>query len=498
MDIQFLTRTVSCCRESFRQTKVIQENCDCIVSDVNEDIGQIVWADAQLCLKSKDITQHGVSISFSAEFSVLYLDEKREHLCSMSFSREFAEEFDLPSVEPDMKAQVLLSSLGAQARAVNSRKLSLQLTVRVDLSCWMDDTLSIATGMKEAEELAVQIKEESASFYLSNQVCEKSFVISEQLPLPAEDEAEGQLLLPVLGFGQHDCQIIGEKALIKSSAEISLVRLDRQSDMLQKIERTIPFTVLLDIPDEDCSLEQLLLQPTGAYVNLSDAINGSRMIELELHILAQAAFARQETLTYIEDAYSTRYPLIAQTECLRLRSGRDQETLNAQAEEKLLLEGSIKQIVSVFASLISCSSKEEKACASVLTTVLLQSEDQSYSAVQKLLSIESQLPEGFFELSTAALSHIEADLDANTLQINAAVVFSLVSEQSRELLSLSSAEADLDNPFDLSKLPSLTAVKRRNRTLWSIAKAYHSCVSAIEELQERYPMPNDILLIPRV
>ena len=62
MEIQLIRESIPFCRELGHQTKLIQENAESIVSDIYEDIGAILSSCAQLCLKSKDVTQHGVNI----------------------------------------------------------------------------------------------------------------------------------------------------------------------------------------------------------------------------------------------------------------------------------------------------------------------------------------------------------------------------------------------------------------------------------------------------
>ena len=62
MKIALKGPSISCCREVLRQTKSVQEQAECIVPDVYEDIGKITFAQAQLYLKSKEAADHGVNI----------------------------------------------------------------------------------------------------------------------------------------------------------------------------------------------------------------------------------------------------------------------------------------------------------------------------------------------------------------------------------------------------------------------------------------------------
>lgn len=498
MEIQLQTKNVTCCREFFRQTKVFQENCECIVSDVNEDIGRIVWSGAQLCLKSKDITQFGVSVSGIAEISVLYLNDNCDRIICMSFSKEFSADFELPSVDPETQAHISLSCMGVQTRSVNPRKLASQLTIRAELRCWKEEVLNFATGVESPEDYAVETKEANAEFCVSSQICEKSFVVSEQLPFDAEGESEGQIFFPQVKLSCNDCQMIGGKALVKGFAVFSFLYLRGQRADPTNTEQSIPFTFLLDASDEGSRLGQMILQPTAVYASLSDAINGGRVIELEIHALAQAVFERTERVSYLSDAYSTRYPLQTFTQSLLLDVEEAVQTVSAESLERVELESRDVQILSGFASLISYSWKDGKVSASISAAILMRSEDGTLSSVHKLLSLEAEVPGDGTVLNEAFLQKFSAELEENTLILAASVSFSMGQTEKVECNPLVRAELFEDGAYDLASRPSFTAVNRRGRELWTLAKDYHSSVKAIEELNERYPMPNGILLIPRV
>lgn len=497
MEIQFQTKTIPFCREIFRQTKVFQVSGESIVPDVNDDIGQILWSSAQLCLKSKDINTYGVSVTGCAEITVLYLNESREKILPIRISKEFSVDFDVPGLEPDAKAHIRLTSMGVQARAVNSRKVAAQLTIRSELVCWEEDSLSFCAGVEDAAALALQTREIQTEILLPSQICEKSFVISQQIPL-ADEAEDAQILFSQIALANQDCQMIGGKVLVKGTAEVSIVCVKDDASSLRTIEQSIPFTVLLDIAEESCEPEHILFETTAVYASLSDAINGSRVIELEIHALVQAGFEQRQTVSYLEDLFSTRYPLAPQEESIRLTGAKEEQTIRASSEERLEWEGNVKEVISVFPQLLSFSVKEGRMAATAAVSVLARGEDESLACGQKLLSFDFPLPEGDVELCFAELLPVEARAEGNAVALSGTVAFKVRKTETRELSCLVSAELDQDAPYDLSRLPSLTAVVCRDGDLWSMAKAYHSSVSAIEELRERYSTPASVWLIPRI
>ena len=497
MNIDFENCSAACCREIVKQTKLIQEHAECIVSDVLEDVGQISSAEAQLCLKSKDVGEHGVSITAEAEISVFYITEGGERVRSMRFSKTFDAEFECPALSPDASAQVSLVCQGVQARAVNPRKIAVQLTVRADLSCWAPDCLEIPLSAEGDLVESLQLRLADTQSVLTVDLSEKSFVLSEQLPLPGDCEPSG-IVCARAELLCRDCQTIGSKALIKGGAQIR-VGYETQTGMLPSFaEQCLPFSVLVEMPDEYCSPGRVILETTALYAELSDAINGSRVVELELHGVAQMSFVKNETITYIADAYSTRCPVIVQRTAVPLCLCRRKERLSATTCERIPVDTERGSVVDCGAELLSIAAKDGKAVLSVSVSLLFCTEDGSFSAQQRLFSLETQLPDTEAELIAARVVSTKAERQGEEIALSLSAEIDCMCSETSEIRYLSSLELDTENAYDPASIPSLTVARGAGRELWTIAKLYNSSVEAIGALSEKYALPGDLLLIPRV
>ena len=496
MNIAFENRSAACCREVFRQTKLIQEHAECIVSDVLEDVGQILSAEAQICLKSKDVGEHGVSIGATADISVFYITESRECVRCIRLSKELEADFECPALGPDVTAQISLSCQGVQARAVNPRKIAVQITVRADLSCWAPDFLEIPLDPVEPVE-GLQLRRDSVESVTTVDLAEKGFVLSEQLPLPADCEpsaivcARAELLC-------REYQVIGSKALIKGSAQLR-IGFETQTETLPRfIENCLPFSVLLEMPDEASRPGRVILETTALYAELSDAINGSRVVELELHGTAQLSFEKNERVDFISDAYSTRCPVAIEKSAARLCLHSRKESLAASGSERIPVDDERGAVSSCSAELLSFSDKEGKAVLSVSVSLLLRAEDGSYSAQQRLVSLETPLPDADTELLAARIVSAGAERQGGEIVLTLSAEIDCVCSETEEIPYISSLELDTDNAREASTLPSLTVARLAGRELWTLAKLYNSSEEAISALSEKYALPGDLLLIPRV
>ncbi len=496
MEINLNTRTVPCCRELFRQTKLVQEHAEAVVPDVNDDIGKIAWSEAQICLKSKECGLHGVSVGASADISVFYLTETRDRVLCTRFSKDFSVEFDCGGLEAENQMQVSLRVLGVQARALNPRKFGVDFTLRAELGCYSEEcmTASVTAESEEARELQF-LRERSDCIALSS-VCEKSFVVSEQLPVPQDGMERLASAQATLVSG--DCQMIGGKALVKGGAELRFGLESGDGKAPVFAEQCVPFSVLIDSGDEDCSLAGLILQPTALYAELSDSINGGRVIELELHAAAQARFEKNVSLDYIVDAYSTRCPLRCEEATLEICTGRNRQELCAECGERVALAADGAAVLAQHAELLSYTARDGSAAGSAAVSVLLQNPDGGFDTLQKLLAFEAPLPSPDWTVDSVKLTSLFVQITGDELEIKLSACFSCALVERRELRYLSAVESDEESAYDLASFPSLSIVNRRGRSLWELAKSYHSGTEAIERLNEKYPMQGDLLLIPRI
>ncbi len=496
MNIALSERPTACCREAFRQIKTVQEQAECIVPDVFEDVGQIVSAKAQICLKSKEVTDHAVTVGAEAEISVLYITESRDRVRCMLFSKGFEIGFDAPAIESENSAQISFSCPIVQARAVNPRKIAAQLSVRAELSCWSRGSFCVPSGTAGEEGNDLQLRLSREDCVLVTQLGEKSFVVNEQIPLGAETEATA-LCAARAELICYDHQPIGSKILLKGGAELTIAYETQEGCCPRFLNQCIPFSVLIDAPDEDCTLGRVILEPTALYADLGDAINGSRVIELELHATAQLRFERRETLSFLSDAYSTVCPVRIEESSMPVCLSRTVERLSADTSERIQIERERGGVESLFADILSFSVREGKAELSASVGMLLKAEDGAFGAQQRLLSFEAPLPRPGGEIVGARITEVRAEREGEEIALEATASFDYVQSETAELRYLSSIETDAENASDPASLPSLTIARRGERDLWTLAKLYHSSVEAIEKTEREHPMPDGLLLIPR-
>lgn len=167
----------------------------------------------------------------------------------------------------------------------------------------------------------------------------------------------------------------------------------------------------------------VILQPTALYTTLADAVNGSQVVETEIHAVAQISFCAENEMTYLADAFSTRFPLQNDEKKVPVCSSRRREKKSATAEEQSESAENEYSIVAQRGEPLSYAIREGKAVASAVISGVLRAEDSSLSVSQKLLSFEMQLPDDICELSRARLLSYEVGTGQNRVSFSAEVEF---------------------------------------------------------------------------
>ncbi len=496
MKIDLNGRSISCCREIFRQRKLVSEQAESIVPDVLDDVGQISHAEAQVCLISKEIEKDGIRIGARAEICVFYITEDRERIRNIKFSKDLQLFFECASVPADGIVHVAFACRQVQARALNPRKITAQIMVETELSCWCGDSFSLPCEVNAAQEDGLQLRMKNTECLLTVQACEKSFSLQEQFPLPTDREVS-EIFGTYVNFCYTSHQLIGSRALIRGEAEVRISYASAEDGMPLFLKQGIPFSVLLDMPHDDCELARVSFVPTTVYAGLDQAINGAQTIGLEIRAVSQVCFQEREILDYLSDAYSTRCPAKTETVSAEILVRKNTQQLTAHAADSFHPSENGELAAEAYAEIRSVSFSEDKAAASVSVDLLFRGDDGGFFPQQRSISCEAALPEKGGEVTGARLLSVNAAAEGDTVSVETSVEFSYLLGERKEIRCLSSLDLAKEESYDPAQCPSLTVVKRGERELWDLAKLYRSSTELIEAMNKAYPISEGLLLIPK-
>lgn len=496
MEIIFNTKSAERFREFPVQSKVVRESCECIVPDLNDDIGKIAFSEAQLLLKSKEVGPHGTEIEGCAEICVFYIGEDGSSVQCVSMKKEFSVGFDAPDGEGETEAQALLSCRGIQARTLNPRKLAVDIAIGADLFYFVRDELNVECAPPEDAPGGLETKRERCTALVVSSVAEKSFTVSEQLPVPEEAGSGSRVVFASASLYTEDVQMLGSKALLKGSARIRLAFCGEGMTCPVFSEHALPFSLLADADAEDREPAGIRLQTTALYADTIEAINGGYLAEVELHGTAQIAFSRHEEIGYVADAYGTRCPALCCRERLEVCGGSENRELYASAEERAELREPEAELIARSASFACAEPSDGKARASAVIGAVLRYPDGSLGAVQKTLQFEVEPPSESCAADGARLDSCDMRISGEELVITAEACFGFIEKSVSGMDTICGVELNEESPYDPLSTPDLTVTRIGGRDMWTLAKTYRTSVREIEELSKAFPPVGDTILVP--
>ena len=462
MEIVFEKKCEVRYRESVRLVKRIQESAESVVPDTEEDIGRIAAVQSSVLLKSKDLSGRGVLVTGEARACVLCIDERRERISCVRLAKPFSAEFEVAELSGEEQTQISLAVAATDARLLNPRKLSVTFDLAAELSCYVPESVAVETALPGESCRGLHVRCAETELTLPNAVCEKSFVLNEQFPLPAGTGRPERLVCEQAEIRADDCQL-----------------------------------QIIDIGAETMELCTVQPQITGAYYDLIDSISGEKMLDAEIHILLQLVCRSRIRIRTVADAYSNLTPLDAQTETLHFSSADERRTLRVNAAESIDVMEDCNDVICVFPTLSRCSLEGQKLSAAANLDILYRTAGGELSAVRRTLMLEEDCGGGDARLLSASLAEIDLRPSGGSMETRVTLEAQLLCETENEIGSMSGVVLDEEQTFDLSRFPSLTMVRREGESLWEIAKRYHSSVEAIEAYAGGETENEGMLLVPK-
>ena len=474
MEIKIENKTMRSFREICRQSKKIQETAETVVPDTNDDIGKIVSTNTELFLKSKELSGRGVLIGGEAEISILYITEGESAVSFIRTVKAFTMEYDVDGADNDTVAQIALSVSNTETRVLNPRKVSVTVEISGEMSCFKQEN-AITESRLPASELTIHTKTETESAVLINSACEKTFAFNEQFTFPSAKPVPQKIIWQKPVFTISETQLIGTKALVKGSFQVSLCYLSDSADYPIQWSFSAPFSQLLDISQEKMDLSAVRIEISSAYFALVDTISGEKALDTEIHAVMQLVSYFNQEVAYISDAYCNCLPLSCKMQPERICSVTDVQSMLLSSDEQISIAEDCKDVLSVHSTLTGVSISRSRAEANLTVDILYQTQGGSLSAVHRSIMLEQECALSDVRLVSAKLGTVDLRSEGSSLGGRISVELSYRSSSVREVNMVESMELDEENPFDLAAFPSVTLVRAEDETVWELAKKYHSC-----------------------
>lgn len=495
MEINLENKRIDVCKELSYQSKIIQEQCESVVPDTDDDIGKLAALQSHVLLKSKDITGRGVLVTGELAASLMYISETQDKTSFIKLKKGFSIEFEVADIRPDAVAQVNLTVLSAEARLINPRKVSVCFEINADMNCYIQEEMSVEYGLPAECSQGIHAKYESLDLNITSAVCEKTFSLNEQFTFPSGKPKPSKLVFANADLTTTDIQLIGTKAIAKGSANISLVYFSDDASYPIKTEFSTMFSQIIDMGEETVDNCTLIPSITGIYYNIADSISGDKLIEIELHAVLQLVCRSKRQMVYVSDAYSNLMPYECKTE-KNLINYVSNNAIKINADERLNISD-CSDVLSIFTSLPRIHDSD-KTQAVINVDIIYKDKSGLLSTARRNITVQTEIPDENFRINSSRIIDLYLRPDGENIDCHFALELTYTSCVAREIKRLSSISLFDNEIMDMEKLPSLTIVRCCGESVWELAKKYHSSVERISEYNDLEDgIDGKMILVPK-
>lgn len=509
MDLNLRQEEIKYIRQICKTNFTKEETAEVIVPDALPDIMRILDTDAAVLLRSKEADNGRLTIAGIVSTSVIYIPDGVSGVRKMETNIPFSVSIDNPDITQDSKMIVNITLASADAKAVNPRKIMLRANLTINAACYAADKFQFSTDVENGEEHGLEVQHKSSNLQFISDVCEKTFILSDEYKLPSAKAPIAEVLKTVVKLRSEDAKNVGSKIIFKGTADIMMYYRDEAGE-LESAEFSTTFSQIIETEFDGEGTYDIETMLTGVYVTTeSNSADEERNILIELHAVAQCVVYTERDLNYIFDTYSTKYTINAETTEREIICYSDTENVNELVRGTIEIPAIVRNIIgtNIHVGMVTVEQigNEKKIRCDVNASVTFMAEDgrlltcNKKFAAEKTVACESNI---ILYAEAWCGSEIYTALSSEGIDIRLPINFKIESFAAERLPMITLISCDNNTAIDFSGKPSVILKRvERGDTLWKLAKQYNSQVCLIKEangIEDEYNLEiGRLLIIPR-
>ena len=507
MELEFERDTIVSFETVAEVTVCQEETLESIVPDACPDILRIIDVCGQATLSGKQAKEGLAQVSGMVRANILYQPEGGGGLRKIEVGLPFTCQAEAPGLTERGTVLACPRLRGAEARALNPRKVLLRVDLAVDITACQPVERPICCGVVDPQENSVCQRQFQGEHYQLSSVQEKPFTFSDQVRIQASGGEAPQLLASRVQPVCTESKLIGSKLIFKGMVELSLL-LQEPGGGLTTSHESLPFSQSGEGTAGggagDCQVEvevtDLQCQP--------DPSDG-RELDVTLELLAQAQVRSHRPVTLLQDLYSTACQMEVESQPQSLCRLGEQSVRPLAVRELLETGEMVRSVVDARLSLGQVEQSRE-GNELVLTaegwlTVLYLDENELVQCIRRCIPVSCRLDcREDLRCSCRCLcpGEVFAAPAAGGVEVRFTVEFHCLTTMTANLPAVTAARLGEPRCGGEGSRPSVVLrLAERGEGLWEIAKAYGTTTQQIlqaNELEEEVLPQGRMLLIPSV
>ncbi len=470
-----------------------EETADMVVPDTYPDVLRIICAEGNVIIKEKVLQNDRILVSGVIKTKVLYMPEDEKEIkilyvpISFSHIEELSDNCALSEIFVNGK------SIKITARLLNSRKISVNVNMLLTTKCYTPGDICVTEQIK-CEEIPLELLRKTHIITLPSIVKRKSFTIFEEIDFSNNNVSEIINSKSVIKLS--DKKIMSNKIMLRGEICVSSLVLTTEN-VLKKLNYRLNFNQIFEVDglSDDMNIHAELFAD-GTEFELSGGIF-SLGITVDCAIRAYKTYEIQE----ICDLYNPKYDIKTATENIDFNINLLNEHIHKEHSEIIPTGMKIMNIISSDAILDNIISCDADIIANIICNVLYVTDDMEVYEITRILQIKMENSTGVKDFIVKdIIPEVNASIiGEDSINIKALVDFDKYDIAKKRIMDICQIELSHEkvrNP----KLAMLLKYVHEPISVWEIAKANNTCMSAIYEAndipQEQTMIESQMIIIP--
>ena len=477
--------SIACYHKVYSQILRREELQDAIIPDRLPDLASVLTVSGCVLIRSKDVSAGRVRLEANVPARLSYYAEDGS-ICCLDVNIPFYVSAEDPAIPDGGNCVAGLHLAELDAKVLNPRKVSVHASVSVTLECYQAGETEFLSAPEEGA-CPIHAQERSAEITVVQAMTEKTFVLTDEVILPAGKTAMEELLGYDVVLTVEDRKSLGSKLLLKGSAKSRILYRGPEMEV-DTAEFSTAFSQMVDL---DCGESEPFMEVqmlvSGLYYDIAPGYDG-RTVKMELHAAAQVRMLCNMPVRYLADAYRNSYELALRRENREIICCRQETGLHGTLRLQMELPQEICELGSCAAQVTDVSAEGGDTAVQVALQLLCRGTDGRFLTLTRegKLMLHGEFAENErLLIGAATVEDASAALDSGCAEIRVDVELTGISAAYGALECISGIEYDENAARDLSGEPSVVIMRVRNSDdLWRIARENCSTVEAIEQAND--------------
>ena len=461
---------------------------DVIIPDSKADVADILFVDCIPTVEESMVNSGQITITGYAEFNIIYAsDSDCQEVVRISTTIPFKSSFEVPTINSNSNINVSLLPENIDSEILNGRKISLNATINVEISCFNASTIEYAKEITSDYNIQTLTSVKNVCTFLGSDKINTTVKDTAMLPtsLPNIDN----IVKYEARINNEENVISDNKIIFKGDLCVRIYYCSENEDKLNVFDSVIPFSDFANInditPDSKTTIKSCINNVSLKVLPDSDEL--MRVIEFEVKITTNACAFNLEKLDLINDLYCTEKILIPQINNVNYNVINPTSSEDIAFREVITIpENENTNLISAFGRIknITIDNSQDKTMlkGNIEVTIIYRVlSNNSLHSICVEMPVEHLMNYNMTNITSSNIANIDAnqnEVGKFDVKINLNISGEEIKSENIELLT-DVAESE-EVPEKNSSLTIYYA--KPGDTYWKIAKRFNTTLENLKEL----------------